>query len=553
MSRSSAFHRLARIIRLAMFCERHGISTSEGVERFAARADAVRRAKLSRRDILAAAGKTAVLGAVVGTARAGRALAARPPAVDVGIVGGGIAGLICADTLQAAGVKATVYEARDRLGGRIWSMGGAFPGPVDFPGQVVERGGEFIDTTHLTIKSYAQEFKLKLEDVNKEWLPGGDTFYFNGARVPEAVVVDEFRALVDSLRRDLARLSNFIDVNTFTDFDRQLDFTSLAAYLEAHGAGEIISKLIDVAYTTEYGCEISELSCLAFLFFIHIDKRAKFTPFGVFSDERYHVIGGNQQIPQGIADRLEGPRELQARLVAARKLASGRIELTFEGGGQNFSRSHDAVVLALPFTVLREVDLHQSLGLEEKLKPNGLSKLDIINNFVLGTNAKMNVGFNGRFWAGQNSSGETWSDLTNHQLTWEVNPSRATADHAVIVDYSGGVRGAGLEANRVQREAELWLTDFDKVLPGALASATRHKGKLLAHLQDWPHDPLIKGSYTCNQPGYFTTILGHEATPVGNLYFAGEHTDQFYEWQGFMEGGATSGIRAASEILSDVS
>jgi monoamine oxidase len=553
MSRSSVFRQLARIVRLGMFCEKHGMSTSEGIERFAAKADAVRKAKMSRRDLLAAAGKTAVLGAVAGTTRAGRALAARPPVVDVAIVGGGIAGLTCADTLQAAGVNATMYEARDRLGGRIWSMGGTFPGPVKFPGQVVERGGEFIDTTHLTIKSYAQEFKLKLEDVNKAWLPGGDTFYFNGARVPESVVVDEFRALVDRLRRDLSKLSNFIDVNTFTEFDRQLDFTSLAAYLAAHDAGENITKLIDVAYTTEYGCEISELSCLAFLFFIHIDKRSKFTPFGVFSDERYHVVDGNQQIPQGIADRLEGPQELEARLVAARKLASGRVELTFDHSGQTFSRAHDAVVFALPFTMLREVELDPSLGLQEKLKPDGLSKLDVINTFVLGTNAKMNVGFNGRFWAGQNSSGETWSDLPNHQLTWEVNPSRVTTDHAVIVDYSGGLRGAQLDANRVQREAELWLTDLDKVLPGALASATRVKGKYLAHLQHWPSDPFIKGSYTCNQPGYFTTILGHEATPVGNLYFAGEHTDQFYEWQGFMEGGANSGIRAATEILGDFS
>jgi monoamine oxidase len=45
----------------------------------------------------------------------------------------------------------------------------------------------------------------------------------------------------------------------------------------------------------------------------------------------------------------------------------------------------------------------------------------------------MNVGFDGRFWFNANSSGETWSDLPNHQVTWEVNPSLATDRHAVIV------------------------------------------------------------------------------------------------------------------------
>jgi monoamine oxidase len=60
---------------------------------------------------------------------------------------------------------------------------------------------------------------------------------------------------------------------------------------------------------------------------------------------------------------------------------------------------------------------------------------------------------------------------------------------------------------------------------------------------------LTKGSYTCNHPGYFTTIADNEAKPIGNLYFAGEHTSSFYEFQGFMEGAALSGIRAAKEIL----
>jgi monoamine oxidase len=62
----------------------------------------------------------------------------------------------------------------------------------------------------------------------------------------------------------------------------------------------------------------------------------------------------------------------------------------------------------------------------------------------------------------------------------------------------------------------------------------------------------VKGSYTCNHPGYFTTIADNEAKPVGNLYFAGEHTSSFYEFQGFMEGAALSGIRAAREILHDI-
>ena len=84
--------------------------------------------------------------------------APRPKNISVGIVGAGLAGLACADTLQTAGLNATIYEARRRVGGRVCSMGGLFPGPVEFPGQVVEKGGEAINTTNSTMKSYALEF-----------------------------------------------------------------------------------------------------------------------------------------------------------------------------------------------------------------------------------------------------------------------------------------------------------------------------------------------------------------------------------------------------------
>ena len=76
------------------------------------------------------------------------------------------------------------------------------------------------------------------------------------------------------------------------------------------------------------------------------------------------------------------------------------------------------------------------------------------------------------------------------------------------------------------------------------------RGNVVAHMEAWPRNPNSLGSYSANHTGYFTTIADNEAKPVGNLFFAGEHTSSFYEWQGFMEGGALSGLRAAGEVLS---
>lgn len=548
MSRTPAFRALIRALRVAQFCDANDIPTREGLERAAARAAAPGPSMLARREFL---GRT-LAGVLAGgsgllTPFGRHAVAApRPPAVDVAVVGAGMAGLACADTLRARGIVATVYEARQRVGGRVFSMGGAFPAPVVFPGQVLERGGELIDTTHLTMKAYAREFGIALEEMAKAWLPGESRFHLGGELVAEATVVDEWRALVDRLRPDMARLSNTIDAFSFTDFDRSIDETNLAEYLSARGASQRITAALDVAFTTEYGVEIADQSALSLLFFMHIDKRSRFQPFGVFSDERYHCVGGNQQIPEAIAARLARPVEFDRRLLAVRRRADGRLELTLDAAGRTISVVHDAVVLAIPFHLLRGVAFDASVGLTQ-------DKRYAIDNVVYGDNAKMHVGMAGRFWGAYGSNGEVWSDQPNVQLVWEPNPSRATATDAVLLDYSGGDRAYSLNPRKVQDEADRFVRDLDHALPGALDRARRDvRGRYVVHLEHWPSDPLTQGAYTANQPGYFTRILGKEAPPVGNLFFAGETTDPFYEWQGFMEGAANSGIRAANELLAAV-
>lgn len=531
-----------RAMRLATAFEREGIPTAEGLECVAATRARASQHGPSRRNVLKGLGAAAATGIFGSTVSA----KAAKPTASVGIVGAGLAGLAAADTLAGAGIAATVYEGRDRIGGRQWSMGGSFPGPVMFPGQVVERGGELIDTTHTTMKGYAKQFGLKLEDVTKTWLPGEVTYYFGGRHVSEAEIVDDFRALADALRPTLSSLSNYIAYNSYSPFDLAQDRKNLLQLLQEVGASPLLTNVLETVYTIEYGREIEYQSCLGLLFFMHIDKRSRFQPFGVFSDERYHVLGGNEQIARGIAGRLPRPIELGARLIDVRKRTDGRIQLTFDRAGTTVAAVHDAVVLTLPYSTLRLVNLHASLGVPAWQR-------QIIQQFDYGSNAKLNVGFTRRIWGEYGSEGSSYSDLPNHQSTWEPNPTNATAGNAVLLDYSGGQRGLRLDPTRVQAEAQAWLTNLDTVWPGAAAAAKRTQGnRLVAHLQHWPSDPFSLGSYTSNPPGYFTQWEGRVGAPIGNLFFGGEHTDSFYEWQGFMEGACNSGIRAAGALLDSL-
>jgi monoamine oxidase len=162
----------------------------------------------------------------------------------------------------------------------------------------------------------------------------------------------------------------------------------------------------------------------------------------------------------------------------------------------------------------------------------------------------MMVGLTGRPWLARGSNGGAYSDLGHLQTTWETNPARASATRAVITDYSGGVRGKNLDPSKLQQEAAKFLADLETVMPGAQAAVTKNGTNILAHLEHWPSNPLTRGSYTCYLPGQFTALGDNEGKPVGNLYFAGEHANSFYVWQGFMEGALLSGLDAASQVLA---
>jgi monoamine oxidase len=521
VARTPLFRTLRRSFRLARFANRspHAFDDAGG----AAAVPAV-----SRRAFLGAVGAAAAapLAGCVSLPRLGR----RASDPQVVIVGAGLAGLTAAWRLRQAGVDALVVEAQDRVGGRCFSLRGHFA-----HGQVAELGGELIDSGHTHVRELAEELRIPLDDLAADE-PSLDheVWFFDGRRYSEREVVEAFRPVAPRIAADLAVIGGD-DISYRTPGQaRRLDAMTIDEWLDAAGVEGWFRRLIEVAYTAEYGLETGEQSALNLLLLIS----AEADPFRVYgeSDERYHVRGGNDRLAQALAGRIGRSVETGTMLEAVRARADGALELSLRSGTRSRVVSAPHVILALPFTLLRAVAINVAL-------PD--AKRRAIAELRYGTNAKLMMGFDGRPWRTDGrSNGSVLTDL-ELQCTWETSRGQE-GPGGILTNFTGGRQGIAVGEGLPPEQALRVVGDLERIFP-RLANARIPGRDVRFH---WPSHAWTQGSYACYGPGQWTTIHGAEGERVGNLLFAGEHCSRHA--RGFLEGAVESGDTAAREVLTDL-
>lgn len=498
-----------------------------------------------RRQLLArAAAALAVSPLAIGAP----ALAARPlrKTPRIAIVGAGMAGLTAALQLRDEGLMSTVYEASGRVGGRMFSNSSYWD-----QGQVSEWGGELIDTAHRTVRTLAKRFHLDMDDLLEAEPPSSAPLYWlDGGHYPRATAVEDFLPVFERLEADLAAAPFPTLYNEHGAAAIALDQLSVADWIASRVPGGLASplgRLLDLAYATEYGAPCAEQSSLNLIYLLAYQPDPdNFTDFGE-SDERFHIRGGNQQLPVAIAAALGADSlRLQHALTRLTRTDSGDYRLDFAvAGGATATVLADLVVLAVPSAALDGVDF-SAAGF-------GSRKREAMQSVGRGVSGKLQLQFDRRYWTQPGpwglSSGATYADL-GYQQTWDV--SRGQPGSAGILNFyttdpvtsAFATQGAFATANEasVRADAEHFLGLIEPVYPGISA---HWNGKAT---QSIPHRSRYYGaSYSYYRVGQYTRYAGVEAEVEGGVHFAGEHTS--INFQGYMEGAAETGRRAAREIL----
>jgi monoamine oxidase len=483
----------------------------------------------TRRQLLAGGASVAVIAAASRFAPAARAA----DAPRIVIVGAGLAGLSCAYRLKQAGYVAQVYEACDRIGGRCWTDRTSFDN-----GQIVEHGGELIDQGHTAIRQLAQQLGLKLDNLLSAERNGTEPFYyFDGEPYSYAQATDDIKQIWQQIHSDVSAASYPTLYNLSTERGRELDNMSIAQYIDRYvpgGRSSKLGQLLDVAYNIEYGGETTEQSSLNMLYLLAYSGQGQLRIFGP-SNEKYHVVGGNDQITARMASALQGQITMGSELVAIRRNGDGSWGLSFRQGLTTRAVTADRVVLALPFSILRSsVDISTARF--------SARKLTAIRDMGMGTNSKLHVQFTSRHWESLGSNGDTFAD-TGYQNTWDVTRAqRGTL--GILVDYTGGNIGASFGSGTPAERAQQFLGQIEPVLPGISP-----KWNGLATIDYWTGYPWTKGSYSYWKVGQYQAFAGVEREiERGTCHFAGEHTS--VDFQGYLNGAVETGERAAAEITA---
>ncbi len=503
----------------------------ETVQRAAADAAAEDRSTTRRgflRDTAAAGAAASAFGIFAQRARGA------VPAGRVVVVGAGLAGLSAAYRLKQAGITAEVHEASDRVGGRCWTLRGAF---VD--GQIVERGGELIDQSHFAMRNLVSQLGFKLDNLLAAEANGTEqTSWFDGARYSYEEATADLKAAWQKIHKDVSAASYPTQFDLYTQRGWELDHMSIVDWINETFEGGVNSKigqLLDVAYNIEYGAESSEQSSLNLLYLLAYSGQGQMRVFGP-SNEKYHVVGGNDQVTTKLGQLLAGQIITGSQLTAIRVTAGGRWELTFEQGATTKTITADRVVLALPFSILRSSVSFSRAGWE-RLKEVAVREQG------MGTNSKLHVQFKSRPWRAQGYNGETFSDR-GYQNSWEVTRAQSGAA-GILVNYTGGNVGASFGSGTPQSRAEQFLAQAEPVLPGITKA---YNGR--AVIDFWPGYEWTRGSYSYWKVGQYTKFSGMEGRRQGTCHFAGEHTS--VDFQGYLNGAVETGERAAAEILADL-
>jgi monoamine oxidase len=441
---------------------------------------------------------------------------------DVCVVGGGYAGLMAARTITAAGRSVVVLEARDRVGGRVWTR----PGP---DGTHLDMGGAWLGPGQDSVRGLVSEFGVETyptyEDGDKLFVVDGDPLRFRRSIsevVPAAAALSQYTHRLDDMAATLS-----VDEPWDSEGAEEWDGQSMAAWIRSEVKERVAAELLDKWIRTVFCVDLAEPSLLNVLWVIRSagSLRVLLGTKGGYNQD--HVHGGAQTM----ADRMAAELGDAVRLSSpARRIKQGSGGVTVQGDGVEVDAGA-AIVALLPYHaagLIYEPQLPTDRVALYQRSPNGL----LLKSVAV---------YESPFWRADGLSGESIETSSLVPLTMDTSPE--DGHRGVLTAYTDGpaARRLGLMPPKARRKVvlETFVARF-----GAKAASPIHYVD-----QDWAADEWSRGCHLVHYAGGVLTQYGRMIRePFERIHFAGAETATVSH--GAIDGACRSGERAAQEVLA---
>jgi len=421
------------------------------------------------------------------------------------IAGAGLAGLSAAYELLQSGHQVMVFDARDRPGGRVLTLRDTFAG-----GQYAEAGAETFGETHTFVQHYVQALHL-------ETIPA-----WNYGNLASIIIRDSQRSRSNA---ELSRKYIQPAVKEIgdplapgwpsADLLRQFDRVSMAELLQNRGASSDEIAMLQIAYSDSWDNGTAPDSALCLLRDEAIARKGA----------SFRIRGGNDQLPQALARSLGARVHYRTTLERIRQ-NNKRVSLTVNTSGRRSQVTADYMICAIPFTVLRSIDVSPAFS---------EGKQRAIRELTYNSVTRVYVQSPTRTWIADGLSGYAATDLAIGTV-WDCTEGQP-GSRGILECYTSGERARRLASLSEPQRIRTAVENLRKVFPGV----NSEKSLSIA----WDADPLVKGAFAWFKRDQMATLLPHIARPEGRVFFAGEHTSP---WFGWMQGALESGNRAAHEV-----
>jgi monoamine oxidase len=450
--------------------------------------------KINRRNFLK------VLSAVsLGTALSPKNIFAQRREKSCVIVGAGFSGLAAAYKLKNAGWKVTILEARDRIGGRVYSY--SFPQNKNL---VCELGAEWVGESHERIKALCADFKIPLQKHQFE-----DYLLQDGkvSRPGAWGFSPQAKAALEKLFRQYEK---------FTPLQQtKLDKYDWWTYLEKIGFAPEDLRLRDLMDSTDFGESIRHVSAFAAV--------AEYAESSPKNEMDYKMTGGNSRLAEEFARRIGAENIKLNTLVTEINQSKSTVTIKTE----TETLRADAVICTAPTQSLSKIKFNPPLPTAQTEAAEKLIYARICKNSVL---------YENRFWKDENFA--MVSDAASHYYFHSTQ--NQTGREGILTSYAVGEKADVLASQSDGRRMKIIardLIDYNEDAPKLAKNIASYA---------WQRDRYTDGAYALYRPGQWFGIRPILQRPHLKVLFAGEH---LADWQGFMEGAVETGEAAAQNLI----